>query len=353
MLLQQQQDRRAHIAATPASAPAAPAGETATETGTELITERPELGTESAAVRVAELLAATGAERGTAAIAGAWTATAATPFEIFHVLHGQPPQACSYDAESTIYRQCILDKGGVEHEPTGRFSSQGSTSPPTGNVGSALVRALAEAGEKVVAVSRGEKPVRLPEGVDHRRADLGNPDRLVTAAAGGEALFLLLSGELGVNGPGSVRYGPRDRGGRCAAGGTAVLTVGTHPPDESGVHTLGRTRSGTSCFECGVDDSAAGGFYANTFAWAESVREQARDLAAALDEPISFTELTRTQALSAMTEFMPEPVAETTLSILGTPTPDELRISPDIETVLGRAATPFADWATRNIAAFR
>jgi hypothetical protein len=50
---------------------------------------------------------------------------------------------------------------------------------------------------------------------------------------------------------------------------------------------------------------------------------------------------------------MPEPVADTTLAILGRPTPEELRVSPDVETVLGRRASSFAAWASRNVAAFR
>ncbi|MBB4956994.1 hypothetical protein [Micromonospora polyrhachis] len=50
---------------------------------------------------------------------------------------------------------------------------------------------------------------------------------------------------------------------------------------------------------------------------------------------------------------MPEPVADGTLAILGDPTDDEQRISPDVERVLGRAPRTFADWVQRHIAAFR
>lgn len=54
-----------------------------------------------------------------------------------------------------------------------------------------------------------------------------------------------------------------------------------------------------------------------------------------------------------MLQFMPEPVVDTTLDILGEPTPAEQHISPDVEQVLHRAPRTFADWAHRNIAAFR
>ncbi|MFD8454959.1 hypothetical protein [Streptomyces antimycoticus] len=50
---------------------------------------------------------------------------------------------------------------------------------------------------------------------------------------------------------------------------------------------------------------------------------------------------------------MPEPVADGTLEILGDPTADEQRVSPDVERVLGRPPRRFAEWALRNIAAFR
>ena len=37
---------------------------------------------------------------------------------------------------------------------------------------------------------------------------------------------------------------------------------------------------------------------------------------------------------------------------VGSPSPAELRVSPDVQRVLGRAPRPFADWAASNIAAW-
>jgi hypothetical protein len=54
-----------------------------------------------------------------------------------------------------------------------------------------------------------------------------------------------------------------------------------------------------------------------------------------------------------MSAFMPAPVVEGTLAILGEPTAAEQAVSPDVEKILGRPATPFAAWAARNAAAFR
>ncbi|WP_329607856.1 hypothetical protein [Nocardia seriolae] len=82
-------------------------------------------------------------------------------------------------------------------------------------------------------------------------------------------------------------------------------------------------------------------------------REQARALADTLGEPLHFVELTRAQARAAMLEFMPESVADHTLTILGEPTPEERRVSPDVERVLGRPATSYAEWAKYVVDAFR
>jgi hypothetical protein len=46
-------------------------------------------------------------------------------------------------------------------------------------------------------------------------------------------------------------------------------------------------------------------------------------------------------------------VAESTLDILGTPTPAEQQVSPDVPRVLGRPARPFAEWASRFAGAFK
>lgn len=48
----------------------------------------------------------------------------------------------------------------------------------TGNIGRTLVRHLAAAGEQVIAVSRGNQDIVVPDGVRHRRADLADPESL-------------------------------------------------------------------------------------------------------------------------------------------------------------------------------
>ncbi|MFJ4188563.1 SDR family oxidoreductase [Kitasatospora sp. NPDC089509] len=272
----------------------------------------------------------------------------------------------------------------------------------TGNIGRPLTRALAEAGEQVTAVSRHSAEV--PEGVRHVVADLAAPGGLGPVLEGAKALFLLLSGDL--HAPGG---GPEALIREAAAAGVRrVVLLSTQ-----GVVTrpYGPTRVAMRALEDALQESVPewavlrpGGFASNALWWAESVRTdrvvaapfgdvgvpivdpadiaevaaaclledrhvggvyeltgpevitprgQTAALAAALGTPVGFHELTREEARAAMALNMPVELADDTLDILGSPSPAELRVSPDVERVLGRAPRSFADWAARNVAAFR
>ncbi|WP_030189208.1 SDR family oxidoreductase [Streptomyces violaceorubidus] len=272
----------------------------------------------------------------------------------------------------------------------------------TGNIGRPLTRALAEAGEQVTAVSR--HPAAVPDGVRHLVADLAEPAGLRPALAGAKSLFLLLSGDLHALGA-----HPADLIGEAADSGVrrivllSTLGVVTRP--------FGATRIAMRELEDAVRESGLewallrpGGFASNALWWAESVRAhrvvaapfgdvgvpvvdpadiaavavaclledrhtggayeltgpevitprgQTEALATALGSPVAFKELTREEARAAMARSMPAELADDTLDILGNPSPAELRVSPDVERVLGRAPRPFADWAARNVTAFR
>jgi hypothetical protein len=82
-------------------------------------------------------------------------------------------------------------------------------------------------------------------------------------------------------------------------------------------------------------------------------RQRGADLAAVLGEPVQFVEQSPDEARRQMLAFMPPPVVEGTLAILGAPTGREQQTSPDVTAVLGRPARPFAEWAERDIDAFR
>ncbi|BDH12406.1 SDR family oxidoreductase [Streptomyces hygroscopicus] len=272
----------------------------------------------------------------------------------------------------------------------------------TGNVGRPLTRALIEAGEQVTAVSRHAAAV--PDGVRHAAADLAEPASLTPALDGAKALFLLLSGDL--HAPGAR---PADIIGLAQVSGVRRIVL----LSSQGVATrpLGPSRVAMRALEDALRESGLdwavlrpGGFASNALAWAESVRtqravaapfgdvgvpvvdpadiaevaaacllddrhtggvyeltgpevitprQQAEAIAAELGSPVRFHELTRDEAKAAMTQFVPAELADDTLDIIAAPNPAELRISPDVERVLGRSPSPFNGWVARNIAAFR
>ncbi|MER5926558.1 SDR family oxidoreductase [Streptomyces mirabilis] len=272
----------------------------------------------------------------------------------------------------------------------------------TGNVGRPLTQALAEAGEQVTAVSRHAAAV--PDGVRHVPADLAEPQGLTPALDGAKALFLLLSGDLH-----APEARPIDIIELAAASGVRRVVL----LSSQGVATrpLGPSRIAMRAVEDALRESGLdwavlrpGGFASNALAWAESVRtqgivaapfgdvgvpivdpadiaevaaacllddrhtggvfeltgpevitprQQTEAVAAALGSPVRFHELTREEAKAAMTQFVPPELADDTLDIIAAPNPAELRISSDVEGVLGRAPSPFSDWVARSIAAFR
>ncbi|MFJ8864095.1 SDR family oxidoreductase [Streptomyces sp. NPDC102451] len=272
----------------------------------------------------------------------------------------------------------------------------------TGNIGRPLTQALADAGQQVTAVSRHMGAV--PDGVRHVAADLAKPAGLKPALDGAKALFLLLSGDLHATGadPADIIREAADSGVRRVVL-LSTLGVVTRPS--------GQTRIAMRALEDMLRESGLewailrpGGFASNALWWAESVRaqrvvaapfgdvgvpiidpadiaavaaaclledrhtggiyeltgpevitprQQAEAIATALGSPVRFQELTREEAATAMTRSMPAELANDTLDILGSPSAAELRISPDVQQVLGHAPRPFAEWAARNVAAFR
>lgn len=265
----------------------------------------------------------------------------------------------------------------------------------TGNVGKPLVQALADAGDQVRAVSR--KPTELPPGVHHHQADMTEPASLVPALRGAEALFLLTSADFLAHGNlGDIVDIAREAGVRRVV----LLSsqgVGTqrHPAyledavtgsglewtilrpgnfDSNALQWAGSVRTSRlveapfgdvalpAVDPADIADVAAvalrepghgGAVYTLTGPTPISPREQAAAIGDALGEPVRFVEQSAAQARSQMLNYMPERVVEATLAILGAPSADEQRISPDVERLLGRPGRPFAEWAARTVAAFK
>ncbi|TMR89250.1 NAD(P)H-binding protein [Nonomuraea basaltis] len=267
----------------------------------------------------------------------------------------------------------------------------------TGNVGQPLMQTLVAAGEQVTAVSRRISELDVPVGVRHQQADLAEPASLKPALQGAEALFLLTSPDFMANGNlGDVMNVVR------AVGVRRVVLLSSH-----GVGT----QRHPSHLEDAVKQSGLewtmlrpGNFDSNTFQWADSIRaqrvvrapfgavavpaidpadiaevaavalrepghegnvytltgplpispqQQAAAIGDALGESVQFAEQSREEARKQMLAYMPEPVVEATLGALGTPSAAEQRVSPDVERLLGRSPHTFAQWAERNVAAFK
>ncbi|MFD8543139.1 SDR family oxidoreductase [Streptomyces sp. NPDC059649] len=266
----------------------------------------------------------------------------------------------------------------------------------TGNVGRTLVRMLVGAGEQVTAVARRITETDVPPGVRVVAADLGDVESLRPALEGAKAVFLLVAGE-----------DPQGVVGAAKSAGVRRLVL----LSSQGAGTRPQVYAHAGRFEAAVRGSGlewtilrSGGMASNALAWAEPVRlhrtaaapfgdvglpfvdpddvaavgaavlreqghedatytltgpapvtprERAAALAEALAEPVHFVEQTREEAHAEMARFMPLPVVEGTLAILGDPTEEERRVSPDVERILGRTPHGFDVWATRNAAAFR
>ncbi|MCC9310852.1 NAD(P)H-binding protein [Kitasatospora sp. RB6PN24] len=273
----------------------------------------------------------------------------------------------------------------------------------TGNVGRPLVAALAgrRAGE-VVAVSRSA--AQQPAGAGHQVADLADPQSLRPALEGAEALFLHDGGAGGQALRAAEILALAEAAGVRRVVLLSSLGVVTRP--DSAWHGGVARAVEEAVRASGLDWTVLrpGAFASNAFAWAQSVRtgrtaaapfgdvglplvdpadiaevaalalgedghagrayeltgpelstprERAAVLGELLGEPVEFVEQTEEQARAELMGMMPEPVVDTTLAIMGAPTPAEQRISPDVEKLLGRPARTFADWAQRHLAAFR
>lgn len=271
----------------------------------------------------------------------------------------------------------------------------------TGNVGRPLVQALVAAGADVTSVSRNTAD-GVPRGARHIRADLTDPQSLRPAVDGADALFLLVSGA-------GAHLRPADILATARAGGVRRIVLLSS--QAAGTRPQAPSHAPLRAIEDLVRDAGpgwtvlrAGGFASNAFAWAESIRttatayapfadvalpvvdpqdlaetaaavllderhaghtytltgpeattprERARAIGDAIGTPVRFVEQSPQEAREQLLRFMPEPVADGTLDILGAPLPQEQAVSPDVERILGHKPGPFAAWAERHAFAFR
>ncbi|MEV5957383.1 NAD(P)H-binding protein [Streptomyces sp. NPDC051987] len=275
----------------------------------------------------------------------------------------------------------------------------------TGTIGRTLVQLLAEAGEEVVAVSRSPRQAATDvQGVRWAQGHVGDAAGMRAPLTGARALFVVLGGTLNAWGE------PPELLLRAAtdAGVQRVVLVSSQV---SATRPEAPSHARLRAYEAAVRASGLdftilrpGGFASNALAWAETIRakrtvfapfadvalpvvdpadiaavaatalredghggrvyeltgpepisprQQTAVVSAALGEEVTLVELSREEAHAAMSRFMPEEAVTGTLDVLGAPLPSELRISPDVETVLGRPAGGFGGWVERNLPAFR
>jgi uncharacterized protein YbjT (DUF2867 family) len=276
----------------------------------------------------------------------------------------------------------------------------------TGNVGRPLTASLVSAGHVVTAVARGTS-ADLPggPGIIPAAADLTDPaaaESLAASMAGAEALFLLVPGSgAGVDAAALLETA------RTAGVRRVVLLssqgVGSRP-GAAGYASMAAIEAAVTRSGLEWTILRAGGLATNAFAWAPAVRarqtvfapygdvalpaidpldiaevaaaaltgdghlgrtyvltgpeattprQRTEIIGTAIKQHLAFIEVSHDDAREQMLQFMPAPVADATLAILGHPAPEEAQVSPDVEKVLGRPGRSFADWAQRNAAAFR
>jgi uncharacterized protein YbjT (DUF2867 family) len=265
----------------------------------------------------------------------------------------------------------------------------------TGNVGRPLVRTLAGAGEQVTAVSR--KVTGVPAGVRAHQADLAEPEGLEPALRGARALFLLTPPDFMANGSledvvnvvravgvrrvvllSSQGVGTRRHPSRLEdtvrQSGLEWTMLRPGNFDSNALQWAGSVRAQLmvaapfgdvklpAIDPADIAEVAAvalrepgheGGIYTLTGPEPISPRQQAAAIGDALGKPVRFAEQSRAQARAQMLGYMPETVVEATLGALGAPSAAEQSVSPDAGQLLGRPPRTFAEWAARNIAAFR
>ncbi|MFJ6575474.1 SDR family oxidoreductase [Streptomyces sp. NPDC091368] len=270
----------------------------------------------------------------------------------------------------------------------------------TGNVGRTLVELLAAAGEDVTAMSR--RPADgLPAGVAHRRGDLADVEGLKGLFEGADAVYLLVAG-LG------EELRPREI--VTAAVACGVRRIVLQSSQLVGTRTGSVSHEILRAFETAVRESGVawtvlrpGGFASNAFLWADPVRsartvaapfadvalpvvdpadiaevaaavlrdpahagrtyvltgpvavsprDQVGALADALGAAVEFVPQSAGEARAQLVRFLPAAAVDGMLSVLGAPSDEERRVSPDVERVLGRSPRPFSAWAERNVSAF-
>lgn len=268
----------------------------------------------------------------------------------------------------------------------------------TGNVGGEVVRALAEAGQQVRALTRDEAPRQFAAGVRQMTGDLNNPESMRAALAGTDAVFLYpgyagLAGTLAE----AKRAGARRvvlLSGSSAAGGDLGNAVSRYMIEsEAAVRESGLAWTMVRSF----------GFMSNTLEWAPQLRagdlvrapfadvavamidprdigaviaaaltdpahegrvytvsgpqplrpaDRARILGEVLGRELRFDGQPNDEAKAEMSGKMPAEYVAAFFDFYVAGKLDESVPRPDVAEVTGRAPRSFREWATEHASAF-
>ncbi|RLK53982.1 SDR family oxidoreductase [Actinokineospora cianjurensis] len=267
----------------------------------------------------------------------------------------------------------------------------------TGNVGGELLRQLRADGVAVRALTRDAARAGLPAGVEVVEGDFAVPRSLAGAFAGVAAAFIVVSGheaavlaqaagagvrrvvllssmavqtrpesligvmhrdaeravaESGLEWtllrPGQFASNTRSWRTQIAAGDvvrTPFARVGLpaiHPGDIAAVARAAL-----------VEDEHVGASYSLTGPESITPVEQVAAIGRAIGRELRHQEITAGQAEAQMLAHMPAGIVAASLEFLGSPTAQETQVLPTVETVTGKPARTFAQWADDNAGAFR
>ena len=272
----------------------------------------------------------------------------------------------------------------------------------TGNVGRPLVAGLLADGARVRALTRDPAVAGLPSGVAVAGGDYAAPGILAGAVHGADAVFVNI---------GALREhaGKLIVAARGAGVSKIVMLSSIAVRDERDqVLSLGRQHKAVedAVRAAGIDWTIlrCGGFATNTLAWAASVRaegvvrfpygqaalaliaeqdiaaaavrvlldsghvgqtyaltgaesltqiQQAEAIGKAIGRPVRFEELSPDQFRRFGTQHFPAPVVEDLLKALASYAGQTAYMTADLEKIIGRPATSYAQWAIQHADAFR
>ena len=272
----------------------------------------------------------------------------------------------------------------------------------TGNVGRPLVAGLLADGARVRALTRDPAAAGFPPGVAVAGGDYAAPGILAEAVRGADAVFVNIgalrehAGELitAARGAGVSKIvmlssiAVRDEGDqvlplgrqhkavedavkaagvdwtilRCGGFATNTLTwaagvraegVVRFPYGEAALALIAEQDIAAAAVRVLLDSGHTGQTYVLTGAESLTQIRQAGAIGKAIGRPVRFEELSPGQFRQFATQHFPAPVVEDLLTALASYVGQTAYITADLEKIIGRPATSYAQWAVQHADAFR